>query len=647
MEFRDLAAKETSALVGRLFTKSAETSRQRLSAFRTAIDGATKALEAALATPGSPAHIEREVTELVARLTTAATAEVEASRELAGEARLAVDKLQRDLKTATQDKAAAQRELEAVKHELTGVTEDCKTFEVERLEAVAALEEETRARAGVEEQVRTLRRTMETVRAESASAASELKTVVAERTKLEKAVAAAQSQAKLVEAKLVAVTAQLDAHVARVKALEDVEEDNERALRDAEARQREAEAQQREAESRLRDAETRLKAVAATDTKLKTLSTELAASAARVKALEGIEQEHTRALTELDTHKQATRELDALRTTVKELEAKLKAATATETRLGTVSAQLVASAARVKALEGAEQAQKRALKDLEARASTAVTAEASLAGRHEAAVSTFDRLLGSFQNLIGASNVDDAMSRMLQCLAGDYARVALFRVKGNRLEGTQQIGFDQNTDISKVIIPLGLDSMLTRAAASGRIEQLTGEELAARSGALFAGDSRPALAMPIIVHGETLAIVYADSGPGAQAPYDPVKAKFAEAVLQHTVSVLMRLSSELKIFAELRAYATSLLDELDEMYQADATARKAVKELHARLKANLDCARTIFQARVETECPEAAPLFEEQLATAIEANRGTAYGDHLAAAAGRADGHGKRKAEAS
>ena len=95
MEFRDHAGKESSALIARLFSESAENSRQRLGAFRTAINNTTKALESALV---STPHFEREVTELVARLSKAASAEADAAAErAAAEGRAAADAIRAEL----------------------------------------------------------------------------------------------------------------------------------------------------------------------------------------------------------------------------------------------------------------------------------------------------------------------------------------------------------------------------------------------------------------------------------------------------------------------------------------------------------------------------------------------------------------------
>ena len=169
MEFRDQAAKETSALIARLFAESAENSRQRLAAFRTAINNATKALETAI---GATPHAEREVTEVVARLVKAASTEVEAAAgRVAAEAKAATDAVRAELKTETKQKdsfsaalkearasiEALQSELEAEKQrsdtarrEVSDAREALKKVEAARVDAVAERDKDAKMRAGLE-----------------------------------------------------------------------------------------------------------------------------------------------------------------------------------------------------------------------------------------------------------------------------------------------------------------------------------------------------------------------------------------------------------------------------------------------------------------------------------------------------------------
>ena len=109
-----------------------------------------------------------------------------------------------------------------------------------------------------------------------------------------------------------------------------------------------------------------------------------------------------------------------------------------------------------------------------------------------------------------------------------------------------------------------------------------------------------------------------------------MNAKFAEALRQHTVALLMRLTTELKAMAELRAYAGSLLSEIEQMYQSDVAAGKQGEELQKRLHANLDYARSIYSNRAQFESPSAGALLDAQVSAMAEAQRDSAFGRDLA-----------------
>ena len=65
------------------------------------------------------------------------------------------------------------------------------------------------------------------------------------------------------------------------------------------------------------------------------------------------------------------------------------------------------------------------------------------------------------------TTVTDLFAALVRHLASEFSRVALFRVKANRLEGEDSIVFNDSTDVTKIVLPLNLDSLITRAASSG------------------------------------------------------------------------------------------------------------------------------------------------------------------------------------
>lgn len=310
-------------------------------------------------------------------------------------------------------------------------------------------------------------------------------------------------------------------------------------------------------------------------------------------------------------------------------------AQAADAKLNAVTTLFKTSAARVQALEREQEQHLAAMRELEARvhqADHADVADPEATVHHGSGIGMLDGLLGAFEALSAATTISDVLATLSEQLAAEFPRVAMFRVKGNRLEGAHQIGFDLANDIGKVVIPLAMDSSLSRAVTSGMTERLSGDALEA-SGLPFGGSPTFGVAMPIVVDGETTALVYADDfaeprseGHGS----DEVNLKFAEALRHHTVALMMRLTTELKTMAELRAYAGSLLTEIEQMYHSDVAAGKEGEELQKRLLANLDYARSIYGNRAQYESPAAAALLDAQVSALIDAHHDSTFGRDLA-----------------
>lgn len=315
-------------------------------------------------------------------------------------------------------------------------------------------------------------------------------------------------------------------------------------------------------------------------------------------------------------------------------------AEAAEAKLEAVTSLFKTSNSRVKALERAQEEHDRVVRGLQAKLHAQTTVVAASTGE-SGTLALLDELLGSFEALSGATTITDVLTTLTEQLAADFCRVALFRVKGNRLEGEHQIGIDLPADVGKVMMPLGMDSFLTRAASSGQLMRLSGTELTDSSRAPFAGAPSCALALPIVVNGEPLAVVYADDSGQAdndRAPIDLERsARVADALRHHAVALLTRLTAELKALAELRSYADLLVKEMEQMYSADVGAGQSGDALLNLLKSNLEYARSIYANRVEHEGTDAASLLEDQISIIIDTQRDTAYGRDLAAALGRAD----------
>jgi len=346
-----------------------------------------------------------------------------------------------------------------------------------------------------------------------------------------------------------------------------------------------------------------------------------------------------------------------------------------------ITAQLEASRARVQTLERNQAAQEDQLRQLESALTDANDAndvlraevDARSAGSDVDAPGNYNEALAdasalrddvarmgslldtsaqAVDELAEKTTVTDLFAALVRHLAAEFSRVALFRVKANRLEGEDQIGFDETTDVTKLVLPLNVDSLITRAASSGSFEQLMGDELADSSRAPFGGTPTVALAMPISFQGETLAVVYADSdqpiSDRGAAGHD-ASIGFAKLMVRTAGVLLMRLSQELKMLNELRDYAAMLLQEAEEMYSADIEAEKSDDERRSRLKDTIECARQLYSQRAALEGSAAALLFDDRIAAVFETDANSPFARDLAAIAGTSERHveSRRAAEAS
>src|SRR5439155_22072640 len=182
------------------------------------------------------------------------------------------------------------------------------------------------------------------------------------------------------------------------------------------------------------------------------------------------------------------------------------------------------------------------------------TLERTLAETDRKFSAVLQEAIGAFQSLAKAESIGEVLTQIVSGLSTEFSRVALFCVRGNRLEGEHQVGFDFKGDITNVAMPLSVDSLLTRAVTSRRIERLSAGELKDSRSAPFGGTPTCALALPVVVETETLAVVYADDsgqkGKETGVGGHEVKARYAELLLRHADVLMVRLATELHAVGE-------------------------------------------------------------------------------------------------
>lgn len=238
----------------------------------------------------------------------------------------------------------------------------------------------------------------------------------------------------------------------------------------------------------------------------------------------------------------------------------------------------------------------------------------------------------AFDAVALATSVEDVVAAATVGLSGEFTRVAAFTLPDSRFELHSSHGFEGGA--AAVFASDGVQEALAHARRYDGIHRWNPQT--AQPGAL-GGNPSTALAAPLAVRGEVVAILYADdSGAGNDRDRTEESVTVAELLRRHATLALERLTVELKATAELRAYAKMLLDEVEYVYQADLSAKISAADRHARMKENVRCAKQIYGQRVASEGPTAAALLDEHIARAITEKAATPFGQDLTVVAAAA-----------
>jgi chemotaxis protein histidine kinase CheA len=383
-----------------------------------------------------------------------------------------------------------------------------------------------------------------------------------------------------------------------------------------------------------------------------TLDEQLAASTAQIADLEAAIVERSQSATAAATaaaadadraaqaleraHAESSRLTAALGQTQDQLDA-------TEIARDTLADQLAAATARLEALETTivEQAHlatslEEAQRQLQAADRERQTREEDAARQAEqiSLIETrvrdqravLDHLPVVFRAVAASRTTTDALTAVANGLGGLFPRVALFRARADRLEGVHQSGFDFTGDISNVVIPMTIDSVMSDAVSSNGVTVLTADDLAASHALPFGGTATSAIVLPLSVDGQTMAAVYADDGGQMSETGADERAVCAGLVRDFAMAHVQRLVSDERTLTELNAYAGMLLDEVERMYVADVAGGHDEVTLRGRVLENLQTARRIYAQRVEAEAPAAAAFLEERIVAVARAARTTPFG---------------------
>lgn len=266
------------------------------------------------------------------------------------------------------------------------------------------------------------------------------------------------------------------------------------------------------------------------------------------------------------------------------------------------------SSARVEAAEAAAARMRDELSEANAITDAAGGEMTTLRGRVGRVTAVLAAAATSLESLGTARTVAELYAALIRELATEFSRAAIFRVKGNHLEGDLAVGVDATIDIHKIVVPLGMSSVLTKAAGGGGLQHATTKE-PSDSRAPFGGSPELVVAAPLLFEGEVVAVAYADSETLLYEGQVP----FASVLVRHANAVLVGLAQELKTTRQLREYAWTLLHEVEALFAADVDAGVPDPSRHERLRGNLGFARDLYAQRAALEAPVSTNLLDDEI----------------------------------
>jgi hypothetical protein len=133
-----------------------------------------------------------------------------------------------------------------------------------------------------------------------------------------------------------------------------------------------------------------------------------------------------------------------------------------------------------------------------------------------------DRLAHAVRRIDSARSLTDVLDALAESASREAPRVAVFVVRGGRLAGWRHSGFPPELDPSRMELPVEQPGLLSRALRAGSAVTTSDgppgdPAVVTPFGALPV--EHAALAVPVRIGGETVAIVYADDAvPGHEVP---------------------------------------------------------------------------------------------------------------------------------
>src|SRR5712691_1896771 len=180
-----------------------------------------------------------------------------------------------------------------------------------------------------------------------------------------------------------------------------------------------------------------------------------------------------------------------------------------------------------------------------------------------------DRFGASLRTIDRATSPAEILDALLEPLAQDFSKAAVFLVGAAGLKGWRARGLAGTNDITKLVIPRGSDSMLTRAVTTRKRVQVSANGGHPSKG-LWGGPVAGAVALPIHAGDGVIAVAYAEDAEETSS--QGVGRKIAEMLIKHAA---LRLTLKGQASTRSSAGGAAQAEETDAQSAQFSPARQA------------------------------------------------------------------------
>jgi hypothetical protein len=247
-----------------------------------------------------------------------------------------------------------------------------------------------------------------------------------------------------------------------------------------------------------------------------------------------------------------------------------------------------------------------------------------------------ERLVDAIRAIDGARSLSDVLNTAVNCAGREAARAAIFLVQGVEVRSWRGVGFGPAMEVPGAIALSFAESGIIGDVVRSGAPAAGGKGTTAAPPFAGLGADRPTLAVPIVVGGAVVAVLYADQGGAGESVREPWSAAL-EVIARHAARSLEALTAfraaqvatgsddsrtpgghPATPFASddvegAQRYAKLLVSEIRLYHEPEVIAGRRDRDLMTRLGGEIARARSLYDQRFPPDTQRTTDHFTVEL----------------------------------